>query len=426
MPTATIVPLRPPLSRGAAVQIDDDRVVVEHVVLVDPALVAFVGQRAPDERVELVERALRIGLLALQDTGASLDVDLVRREFDTMLRQATSVHEQAAKEVEALMRANFADEEGRLPRTLDHFLGDRGQLRRFVEELFDESRRDSAIGRMREMLGRYFDGDASRLAQLLDPTRLGSPLHQFRVEVTDGFSKLHERLVAIEAAASGRAGERAKSAAKGADFEDQLEELLAGLLRGRDDALVRTALDAGDVMRSKKGDFVLTIDPQLCQGREARVVIEAKDRAVSARELRDELRAAKHNRGAQVALVVLTPAHAPAGIAPFDVRAGDVYCVIDPQAPDSAVLDAALRLARLLTIASLRDEVATIDAVALSAALGRIRGELDSVRRLKMQLTSIGTAASEVNSGLDRLRAQVLARVAEAEAELQQPGSATA
>jgi hypothetical protein len=176
-------------------------------------------------------------------------------------------------------------------------------------------------------------------------------------------------------------------------------------------------------MRSKKGDFVLTIDPQLCQGREARVVIEAKDRGVSARELRDELHAAKHNRGAAVALVVMTPAHAPAGIAPFDIRAGDVYCVVDPQAPDPAVLDAALRLARLLAIASQRRAEAQLDAVALAAALGRIRGELDAVRSLKMQLTSIGTAAAEVNGGLDRLRAQVLARVAEAEAELQQPGS---
>jgi hypothetical protein len=423
MPAANIVPLRPTASRPPSVRVEDERIVVEQVVLADPALVAFVGRRAADERLELIERALRIGLLALQDAGATLDVDLVRREFEGMLRQATSAHEKAAKEVDALLRSNFADEDGRLPRTLERFLGDRGQLRRFVEELFDEGRRDSAIGRMRDLLGRYFDGDASRLAQLLDPTRLGSPLHQFRAEVADGFIKLNDRLTAIEAAASGRAGERAKSAVKGTDFEDQLEEMLAGLLRGRDDSLTRTATAAGDVMRSKKGDFVLTIDPQLCHGAEVRVVIEAKDRSLSARELRDELRAAKQNRAAAVALAVITPAHAPAGVAPFDLRAGDVYCVIDPLAPDPAVLDAALRLARLLAIASQRRAEAQLDAVALAAALGRIRGELDAVRSLKMQLTSIGTAAAEVNGGLDRLRAQVLARVAEAEAELQQPGS---
>jgi len=41
-----------------------------------------------------------------------------------------------------------------------------------------------------------------------------------------------------------------------------------------------------------------------------------------------------------VGLVVFSPAHAPSGIAPFDVRAGDVYCVIDPADPDRATLEA--------------------------------------------------------------------------------------
>ena len=430
MEPARIVPLHPApdtpaAPRRPAVRVDGERIVVERLVIADPALVAFVGQRPADDQPDLVERALRIGLLALQDANASLDVDLVRREFEQLLRQATSVHERAAQEVDALLRTNFADGDGRLPRTLERFLGDRGQLQRFVDELFDERRRDSALGRMREMLGRYFDGDASRLAQLLDPTRLGSPLHQFRTEVSEGFSKLNERLTAIEAAAAARATERARSAAKGIDFEDLVEEMLAGLLRGRDDVLSRTAVETGNVIRSKKGDYVLTIDPQACRGSDLRVVIEAKDRTVSARELRDELAQAKRNRAAAVGMVVVTPAHAPAGTAPFDVRHGDVYCVIDPQAPDPAVLDAGLRLARLLAIASLRDQQADVDAAALAGALARIRNELDAVRALKVHLTSIGQAAKDVHAGLDRLRDQLLARVAEAEAELQprrQPG----
>ena len=76
---------------------------------------------------------------------------------------------------------------------------------------------------------------------------------------------------------------------------------------------------------------------------------------MSGREMRDELRAAKTNRDAAAALVVFTPAHAPAGIAPFDVRAGDVYAVIDPADPDAATLQAAVRLARLLALTTLRE-----------------------------------------------------------------------
>lgn len=116
-----------------------------------------------------------------------MNVDAVRAEFQGLLRQTEAANERAATALDAVLRQNFADGEGRLPRTLERFLGDKGQLQGFVDDLFDEAKRDSAIGRMKVLLGTYFDGDASRLAQLLDPTRLGSPLHQFRSEMAEGF-----------------------------------------------------------------------------------------------------------------------------------------------------------------------------------------------------------------------------------------------
>ncbi len=367
----------------------------------------------------MATRALRIGLLALQDAGATLDVDVVRHEFEAMVRQTESLNERVATQVDEVLRQNFADGDGRLPRTLETFLGDRGQLRSFTRELFDEERRDSAIGRMRILLGSYFDGDASRLAQLLDPTRLGSPLHQFRTEVSKGFEALNDRLTAIEAAATARTAERSRSAAKGADFEDLLEGLLADAVRGSDHLVERTSDVTGDVLRSKKGDFVVTLDPDTTRGAAVRLVIEAKDREISGRAMRDELNEAKRNRDAAVGLVVFSTAHAPAGIAPFDVRMGDVYCAIDPGDPEPATLDAALRLARLLALASTRETDTDVDAAALHEALQRVRAELDAVRGLKTKLTTIGTAAKAVNAGLDQLREAIVVRIAEAEAELQ-------
>jgi len=314
---------------------------------------------------EDIERALRIGLTALQDVGVTVNVDVVRSEFEKLVRQTEFVNERAASALEQTLRANFADGEGRLPRTLEAFLGDRGALRTFVNDLFDESKRDSAIGRIGSLLGTYFDGDASKLALLLDPTRLGSPMHQFREEIAAGFQQLNERLVAIEAAATARATERAKSAAKGADFEDLLDAMLADVARGAGDIVDRTSDEQGDVIRSKKGDFVITVNPGLSNGVDLKVVVEAKDRVISGRLMRDELREAKTNRGAAVGLVVFTPLHAPSGIAPFDVRAGDVYCVIDPEAPEPATLEAAVRLARLLALAGLRETEVEVDAAAI-------------------------------------------------------------
>src|SRR6185503_6627886 len=268
------------------VRVDGERIVVERLVVRDPALAAIVGEREPEDRPAFVERALRIGLSALQDASVTVDVDLVRDEFEKLLHSSVQANARAAEALDEVLRSNFADGDGRLPRTLEKFLGDRGQLRGFVAELFDESKRDSAIGRMRTLLGTYFDGDASKLALLLDPTRQHSPMHQFRDEISAGFEKLNDRLTAIEAAAAARAVERARSAAKGGDFEDVLEATLADLVRGNGDLLDRTGGETGELIRSKKGDFVVTINTLQTGGADLRVVVEAKDRAMSMRSIR--------------------------------------------------------------------------------------------------------------------------------------------
>jgi len=417
-PSLTVVHTDADVEPPTRVRVDDDRIVVEQLVVRDPALATFMAERPASDRVDLAERAIRIGLLALQDAGVTVNVDVVRAEFEKLVRHAETVNEKAAQALEQTLRTNFADGDGRLPRTLEKFLGDRGALRGMVEELFDETKRDSAIGRIGRMLERYFDGDASKLAVLLDPTRLNSPMHQFRQEITAGFKGLEERLVAIEAAAAARGAERARSAAKGGDFEDLLEGMLADLARGSGDLLDRTGTEAGTLLKSKKGDFVLTIDARVARGCDLRVVVEAKDRPMSMRAIRDELREARENRGAAVAVVVFTLRHAPSGIAPFALVGDDVYCVIDPQAPEPANLEAAVRIARLLALASLVEHEAEVDAAAISNALNGIREQLDVVRSLKAQLTSISTATKAVWSGLDQLRSNILARVAEAEAEI--------
>jgi hypothetical protein len=409
---AVIVPLH------SAVRLEGDRIVVERLSLSDPTLAAFLGERPAGDRGPLVERALRIGLIALQDAGVTVNVDAVRTEFERMMRQAEQVNERAAAALEQTLRANFADGDGRLPRTLEKFLGDRGALRSMVDELFDETKRDSAIGRIGGMLEKYFDGDASKLAHLLDPTRLNSPMHQFRQEIAAGFKSLEERLIAIEAAAAARGAERARSAAKGADFEELLETMLGEIARGAGDLLDRTGFETGSTLKSKKGDFVLTVDARVARGCDLKVVIEAKDRPMSMRAMRDELREARENRGAAVGVAVFTPAHAPSGIAPFAVVAGDVYCVIDPEAPERATLDAAIRLARLLALASLAEREVDVDAAAIATALTAIREQLEVVRQLKSQLTSISNATKAVWAGLDTMRSNILARVTEAESEI--------
>jgi len=400
------------------VRLSSDRIVIEHLEVLDGPLARFVAEAPDGERASLVERALRIGLLTLSNAGATLNVDVVRAEFERMTDRLEQTSLGAAAALEQTLRANFADGEGRLPRTLEQFLGDEGKLNRLVGQLFDPNRRDGAMGQLRDLLGRYFDGDGSRLATLLDPTRDGSPLHQFRDEMTREFRTIAERITAIEAGGRARADERAKGTAKGTDFEDLVEERLARFARGAGDGLERTGSGAGDALASKKGDFVLTVDPSRTRGADLRVVIEAKDRSMSRRVMTAELSDARQNRAAAVAMVVFSPHAAPSGVAPFSLVGTDIYAVFDPESDDDTALEAAVRLARSLALITLREAAGQIDVPAVQEALDDIGQQLALVQGMKAKLTSVGTAARDIGSALDVLRAGVLRSVRAVENQL--------
>ena len=263
------------------------------------------------------------------------------------------------------------------------------------------------------MLEAYFDGDASRLATLLDPTRMGSPLHQFRAEVAAGFKALEEKLVALEAAQAARAGERSKSAAKGGDFEDLLEGLLGEIARGANDLLERTGTDAGRRRPVQEG----RLRPDAGPRPHARGGAPGGRRGQGPEDLRprDARRAARSAGRTATRPSGWSSSRRRTrrpGIAPFDVRAGDVYCVIDPADPDRATLEAAVRLARLLALASLREREAEVDAAAIGEALTGIREQLEASPGAEGPAhLDRHTAGAGGLDGLDRLRDGIVAQI---------------
>ena len=407
------------MSSSTRVTVAGDRITIRDLELVEGQLARLVEQTPEAERAGLAERALRIGLLTLCNQGVSLSADVVRSEFERLSERMETTHRRAADALATTLREHFADDSGRLPRTLERFLGDSGSLRRMTADLFDENRRESAMGRLNALLGKYFDGDGSRLAQLLDPTRSGSPLHQFRTEVSDEFRRISERIAELEAGSRARAEERAKGTAKGADFEDALEARLGELARGAGDLMERTGAEAGDALRSKKGDFVVGIDPTRTRGVDLRLVIEAKDRMVPLRRFGAELAEARENRRAAISLAVFTPAAAPSGVAPLALIGADVFCVYDPESDDAIALEAAYRLARALALAGLRDASVQLDVPAVQSALAEIVRQVGEVQGMKVRLTSISGAADQVSRGLDGMRLNILRSVKDVEAQLQ-------
>jgi len=65
METVRLVQLPSSPMRQASVRVEAARIVVEHLVLDDPVLAAFVAERPDEEHAALMERALRVGLTAI-------------------------------------------------------------------------------------------------------------------------------------------------------------------------------------------------------------------------------------------------------------------------------------------------------------------------------------------------------------------------
>ncbi len=400
-----------PITLGCDVRIEGDNIAVTGLSLHDAELAAYVGEHPEVDRPAVVERGLKVGLIALRNAGVTLNVDFVAREFERLMHRTDESHDRAAAALELTLRDTFAAKDGTLPRTLEKFLGAEGTLRRLVDDLFDEERRDSAVGRMRTLLAGYFDGDGAIISRMLDPRLAGSPLHGFRTEMREMLKDVSDRLIRLEAARDARADEREKGTAKGLDFEDAVEARLDTLLRGTGDLVEPTGTAVGNSVRSRKGDFLITLDPSWTRGLPVRVAVEAKSGRVGLAKLCRDLDETRRNRGAVVAVAVYRTGNAPAGCAPFTLHGEHIICELDPDDPDDTAFTAAVRLGRALALVAVRDRADVVDAAAVRRDLDGIRAQLNAISGMKAKLTSISTATGDVRNGLDALRDGVMDRI---------------
>jgi hypothetical protein len=399
------------INLGCDVRVEGDHIAVTGLSLYDAELAGYVGDHPEVDRPAVVERGLKVGLIALRNAGVTLNVDFVAREFERLMHRTDESHDRAAAALDAALRETFATKDGKLPRTLDQFLGENGTLRRLVDDLFDEERRDSAIGRMRTLLAGYFDGDGAILSRMLDPRLAGSPLHGFRDEMREMLKDVSDRLIRLEAARDARADEREKGTAKGLDFEDAVEARLDTLLSGTGDVVESTGAAVGNSVRGRKGDFLVTLDPSWTRGLPVRVAVEAKSGRVGLAKLCRDLDETRRNRDAAVAVAVYRAGNAPSGCSPFTLHGEHIICELDPDDPDATGFAAAVRVARVLALVAVRDRSAVVDAAAVRRDLDGIRSQLNAIAGMKSKLTSISTATGDVRNGLDTLRQGVVDRV---------------
>ena len=416
---AAATPLRQP-----RVHVLMGRVIVENVVVDDPATAAFVDRRteAGENPVRVVEDALEVGARVLEREQNAVDAEFVRNEFEKVTREVESAFADKARVVAEFFGAKvdevFGPEDGHLAKELKRLFGD-GSTAAVQHQLRQVMHDQSA--KLREDLLRQFssaDGSnpladfkaahlrAARDAAARQETQLDAMREQLVALKLELQTLRGEREKALEVAA-----EHARGTAKGRPYEEAVAEAVDAIARGQGDDC-----DAVGDLRGgggRKGDVVVDIDG--CSGApRGRIVFEAKNSRRGRKEALEELEAAMAQRAADYGVWVVPaedklPARAPAL---REVGGDKLFVVYDPEEGSRLALEVGYALARARVLMA-KGGVEGLDAPALRAEVERALGAMDEVRRIKLHLTNAAGGIEQARAVLEAMAERVRAHLAQ-------------
>lgn len=454
-----------PVEQGARVRpqlaaLDpDQRTVLLEIALEDPEAWAVLNEIPDEARVEFVLRALKVGFLALRDARTIGRADYVEKEFQRMRVEfqghmesmfgakgqvTTKLHEvfgndgnldQKLREFfghggrfEILLDSYLGDK-GHLNRTLDRTVGQGGDINKLLDGFFGEH------GRLRAALDQEFGEEGGRLYRILNPRDENTPLGEFRKALDERFELLRKEMLEQMNDIAGRLGvqeakreEREKGPGKGLDFEESIFQQVRALGKGHNDRVFDVRTETGRLGPSKTGDVVAEVDPAHTHGLSRRIVIEAKNEAVSfkgSRSIHGVLDEAMRNRDAQIAIGAVEASQAPL-LGPLEFYPPNQILVRVEKEEESAIaLGAAYNLARALLVGKATQKEVTLDFGAVQERVMEVRRALESTQALKTSLTAAETAIGKARELTDEVRERIRKSLDALERDLQRGGRAS-
>lgn len=389
------------------------------LLITDQNVLTYLAQFDDEEtQCEKALEALKVGVIAIQSASPTLDTQVVQAKFaDVEGRMQEQLVQFQTKVKDDLCRY-FQEHDGVVPRSIDGVFGSDGALTRTFQSFFDPSE-----GKLSRLMQAQI-GPESTFGKALDPhnkegivalvearvqdlveAKLDEVLQQFSLDqdgsamsrlkgmLSEFFGQLNQSLGIKEATDQ----ESRKGHVKGIEFEGDLYDVFAELGRavGDDTELVRGTV--GVIPRCKKGDYATTLgDTSGAPG--LKLVVEVKDQPVRLKDAIDELQDAKKNREAQCGIFVFSRGVEPPEVGDFRRIGEDFYVTVDKQ--DLAAgkpllfLDSAYRIARALTVASVRKE-ATGD-----LDIQKIQDQVDALAAWSDRIADMATKARTIqNSG---------------------------
>lgn len=302
--TTTVLPQR------ETVTIEDDRIVINHLTIVNgeaAALLRSTQERGGPQAAEtLLSRAVPVGLLALSMGSASTDSGAVSRTLDAFADQIQARSQQTLEGLDATLAQLQQGEQAvsqtalgvleRLPAQVQAALG--GEAANVRAAVTEATRAAQAAGmtEIREAL--QLHSSAVRDAMSLD--REG-PVAALRRDLLDGLNttrqELSEHLTVVrgmlQAAEAHKNASMKSTRSVGIAWEIQAVAIARQVVTAAGDYLEATGSRAAPGGTSKVGDAVATVSRAITGpgGHEIRLLIEAKQRSkpMTSRAFKDEL-----------------------------------------------------------------------------------------------------------------------------------------
>src|SRR3954449_9577732 len=262
------------------------RVIVENVVVDDPATATFVDRRmtAGEDTVSVVCDAIEVGARVLEREQAAVDAEFVRTEFEKVSREVESAFVDRARVVAEFFGTKvdevFGAEDGRLARELQRLFGAESSVA--VQHQLREIMREASAGMRQDLLRQFSSADGSNPLADFKAAHLRAA-REAAVRQESQLEAVREQMVALKMELAGLRSEREKLAAvdaeaargtaKGRPYEEAVAEAVETIALGMGDDC-----DAVGDFRGgggRKGDVVVDIDGGAGAARAPRVARRA-------------------------------------------------------------------------------------------------------------------------------------------------------
>jgi hypothetical protein len=408
------------LDTKAQIRIAQDCLEIEALTVADLPTVAYISTFEPDRRADAVKNCVQLGARVSQFASDRMGAAEISERIDASASAAKSllstISETTQKRIEQTVEGAFGTD-GKSGAFHKHVDAQLDALQRELEAKLDPERATSITRKLRDAVKQDVAGILTEVRKELNLSDPRSPLGLLRKELDQKHKALDDKigqLITQEAVKSAVGAERVRGTSKGTVFEDALHPVLDAISRPRHDHVERTGSDSGLMGKSRRGDFVIEINPQHAGGSGLRIVLEAKNDQTRLKDLLQELDEAKENRAAQFAIGISTnPSLLPPNSPPIVFPTEDKMIVhvpdYDPEDGtfDAVFIEVALDVARYLAIAMRAANPRGMDLVAIDTHVANAINVLTRFTEIKKRLTTIVSTARDTDVLVESIRAEV-------------------